>query len=104
MMNIGKNRTNEQMVPEVFLKKCLSGIYENIGSCRVFAIKDVLDLEYVAKSSQVAVCSSVEQFKNNLENNPKSNLLVSENLINRILLHKFLEETSQSKNILYGDF
>lgn len=104
MVETGENKMIETIIPETFLKKCLSGVYENIGLCRVFNIKDALDLEYVAKSKEVDVCNSIEQFKNNLEDSSQSNLLVSANLINLVLLRKILEATSQNKNILYGDF
>ena len=90
----------EKLSAELFLKKILSGNYEKIGFCRVFAVDDEIDIAEVSNSSAVAVSANLEDFKRALEGN-MPNVLISQNLLNKTLLKKLAEETSAEKNILW---
>ena len=102
MKNTNKENIVKKIMPEVFLKKILSYPYENIGNFRIFYITDALDIEQIQQSRDISVCSSIENFKQNLETETKNNLYISQYLINRTLLENLLRNSAQSKNIFWG--
>ena len=98
-MRMQRNIINK-LSAELFLKKILGGTYEQIGFCRVFTVNDAVDIAEVSNSSAVAVSSNLEDFRRDLEGD-MPNVLISQNLLNKTLLHKLAEETSAEKNILW---
>ena len=98
------NRENliKKVMPEIFLKKILSYPYEKIGNSHIFYVSETVDIEQLYNSKSVSVCSNIEAFKQELEQERNVNLYVSQNLVNRTLLEKLLKSSAQSKNIFWG--
>lgn len=92
-----------KIAPELFLKQVLSGSYELVENNNVYYVDDAVVLQEIVKSTDVDLCRTIDDFKSKLVLG-KPNLLIDRNLLNKVLLKELAATSSQSKNIILGDF